>query len=280
MSRRQIIGGMTAVRPRASGRCRMLTAVCLVVGVAFSSAYCRGAESGATAPETKSARAIAPVDLSGYWVSVVTQDWRFRMTVPGKGEYAGIPINERAKAAADAFDGEKEEKAGHACDAYGAGLVMRNPGRLHITWEDENTLRVEADAGQQTRLLRFGQSPPGTVEASRQGRSTAKWQIHQIVAPFGPPIRIPGAKDQGYLQVSTDSLLPGLLRKNGVPYGSRASMNEYWEVYTMPGGRQLLVLSSRFSDPEYLREDYMFNPIFVKEPDGSKWSPTPCSLRW
>ena len=280
MSRRQIIGGMTAVRPRASGRCRMLTAVCLVVGVAFSSAYCRGAESGATAPETKSARAIAPVDLSGYWVSVVTQDWRFRMTVPGKGEYAGIPINERAKAAADAFDGEKEEKAGHACDAYGVGLVMRNPGRLHITWEDENTLRVEADAGQQTRLLRFGQSPPGTVEASRQGRSTAKWQIHQIVAPFGPPIRIPGAKDQGYLQVSTDSLLPGLLRKNGVPYGSKASMNEYWEVYTMPGGRQLLVLSSRFSDPEYLREDYMFNPIFVKEPDGSKWSPTPCSLRW
>jgi len=280
MSRRQIIGGMTAVRPMASGRCRMLTAVCLVVGVAFSSAYCRGAESGATAPETKSARAIAPVDLSGYWVSVVTQDWRFRMTVPGKGEYAGIPINELAKAAADAFDGEKAEKAGHACDAYGAGLVMRNPGRLHITWEDENTLRVEADAGQQIRLLHFGQSPQGTVQPSRQGRSTAKWQIHQIVPPFGPPVRIPGAKDQGYLQVSTDSLLPGLLRKNGVPYGSRASMNEYWEVYAMPGGRQLLVLSSRFSDPEYLREDYMFNPIFVKEPDGSKWSPTPCSLRW
>jgi hypothetical protein len=100
------------------------------------------------------------------------------------------------------------------------------------------------------------------------------------VAPYGPPIRIPGAKDQGYLQVSTDSLLPGLLRKNGVPYGSKASMNEYWEVYTMPGGRQLLVLSSRFSDPEYLRGDYMFNPIFEKEPDGSNWSPSPCSLRW
>jgi len=201
------------------------------------------------------------------------------MTVPGKGEYAGIPINERAKAAADAFDGEKEEKAGRACDAYGAGMVMRNPGRLHITWEDENTLRVEADAGQQTRLLRFGQSGPVGAEASRQGRSTAKWQIHQIVAPFGPPIRMPGPP-QGYLQVSTDRLLPGLLRKNGVPYGSQASMNEYWELYTMPGGRQLLVLSSRFSDPEYLREDYMFNPIFEKEPDGSKWSPSPCSLRW
>jgi hypothetical protein len=265
---------------RARGRCGVLTAVCLIVGGAFSSGYCGGAEPGATVPATKSARAMAPVDLTGYWVSVVTQDWRFRMAVPGKGEYAGIPINERAKATADAFDGEKEEKAGHACDAYGAGLVMRNPGRLHITWEDENTLRVEADAGQQIRLLRFGQSPQGTVEPSRQGRSVAKWQIHHIVSPFGPPIRMPGAKDQGYLQVSTDSLLPGLLRKNGVPYGSRASMNEYWEVHTTPGGPQLLVLSARFSDPEYLREDYMFNPIFEKESDGSHWSPTPCSLRW
>lgn len=278
MRRRQITGRMAAVCASASGRSRLLTVVCLVVGGAFSSGYCSAAESGA-APATKSARAMAPVDFTGYWVSVVTQDWRFRMAVPGKGEYAGIPINERAKAAADAFDGEKEEKAGHGCDAYGAGLVMRNPGRLHITWEDENTLRVESDAGQQIRHLRFG-PPQGTVEPSRQGRSTAKWQIHKIVAPFGPPIRIPGAKDQGYLQVSTDSLLPGLLRKNGVPYGSKASMNEYWEVHAMPGGRQLLVLSARFSDPEYLREDYMVNPIFEKESDGSNWSPSPCSLRW
>ena len=278
MTRRQTMGRMATVRASESGRSRVLTVLCLVVGGAFSSAYCSGAESGAP-PATKSARAMAPVDFTGYWVSVVTQDWRFRMAVPGKGEYAGIPINERAKAAADAFDGDKEEKAGHACDAYGAGMVMRNPGRLHITWADENTLRVESDAGQQIRLLRFG-PPQGTVEPSRQGRSTAKWQIHKIVAPFGPPIVIPGAKDQGYLQVSTDSLLPGLLRKNGVPYGSKASMNEYWEVHAMPEGRQLLVLSARFSDPEYLREDYMVNPIFEKESDGSKWSPTPCSLRW
>lgn len=228
----------------------------------------------------KTGKSAAPVDLTGYWVSLVTQDWRFRMAVPGKGEYGGIPINERSKAAADAFDGAKEEKAGNACDAYGAGLVMRNPERIRITWADEDTLKVETDAGEQVRLLHFGAPTQGPVQSSRQGNSSAVWRMHQMAVFFGPPMMDPSGKRYGYLQVKTDNLLPGLLRKNGVPYGSQASMNEYWELQTMPNGNQLLLVSAKFEDPEYLTAPYVFNPIFMREPDGSKWAPSPCSLRW
>jgi hypothetical protein len=157
---------------------------------------------------------------------------------------------------------------------------MRNPERIHITWADADTLRVETDAGQQVRLLHFGPPAQGPVQFSRQGNSTAAWHIHQRAVFFGPPIVDPSGKRYGYLQVKTHNLLPGLLRKNGVPYGSQASLNEYWEVQTMPNGSQLLLISAQFEDPEYLTDPYLFNPIFMKEPDGSKWSPSPCSLRW
>jgi hypothetical protein len=235
---------------------------------------------GRGAPPAQTPKAAAPIDLTGYWVSVVTQDWRFRMAVPGKGEYGGIPINERSKAAADAFDRDRAEKEGAACDAYGAGMVMRNPERIHLTWADENTLKVETDAGQQVRLLHFDQTRQVAAEPSRQGNSRAAWRIHQQAVFFGPPIVDPSGKRYGFMQVKTDNLLPGLLRKNGVPYGSQASMNDYWEVQTMPNGTQLLLISTQFEDPENLTGPYLFNPIFMKEPDGSKWSPSSCSLRW
>ena len=112
----------------------------------------RGGGRGAGAPP--SARVAAPVDLTGYWVSVVTEDWRFRMVTPPKGDYASVPLNAEGRRVADTWDASKDG----LCDAYGAAGLMRMPGRLHITWEDDSTLKIETDAGQQTRLLRFG--PP------------------------------------------------------------------------------------------------------------------------
>ena len=107
-------------------------------------------------------KAAAPVDLTGYWVSVITEDWRWRMVTPAKGDYASMPINAEAKKIADAWDPAKDEAAGEQCKSYGAPAIMRVPGRLHITWQDDNTLKVETDAGTQTRLFHFGDwKPPG-----------------------------------------------------------------------------------------------------------------------
>src|SRR5215471_6108028 len=73
----------------------------------------------------------APVDLTGHWVSVVTEDWQWRMMTPLKGDYSSVPLNEAGRRVADTWDPSKE----NACEEYGVGGVMRIPGRLHITWE-------------------------------------------------------------------------------------------------------------------------------------------------
>ncbi len=168
-----------------------------------------------------SARDQAPMGLDGYWVAVVTQDWRFRMVVPGKGEFAGIPLNLDAKQFSDKFDAEVDTAAGKACEAYGAPALMRIPERLHISWQDGNTLRIDTDSGMQTRLLRFDtSSAPG--ERSLQGYSQARWRLP--TPAFGPGAPRPAS---GTLSIVTSNLQPGLLRKNGVPYSDRTTLQEY-----------------------------------------------------
>jgi len=107
-----------------------------------------------------SAKAAAPVDLTGYWVSPVMEDYRWRMVTPLKGDAASVPINDAARKIVDAWDPAKDEAAGLACKAYGAPALMRIPGRLHITWQDDDTLKIETDAGTQTRLFHFGGTTP------------------------------------------------------------------------------------------------------------------------
>src|SRR5947209_5605188 len=82
-------------------------------------------------------RSSAPVDLTGYWVSVVTEDWLYRMVTPAKGDYSSVPLNAEGRKTADAWDPSKDEAAGNQCKAYGAPALLRIPGRLHITWQDD-----------------------------------------------------------------------------------------------------------------------------------------------
>jgi hypothetical protein len=226
---------------------------------------------------TPSAQVQAPVDLTGYWVSVVTQNWRFRMVVPGRGEYADVPLNPQAKQFADVWNPAADEAAGKQCEAYGAGAIMRVPTRLHISWPDDQSLKVETDAGMQTRLLQFvphsGDGKTTAAAPSWQGHSAARWIMHHeaLAAP-------PATDGSGALEVVTDHMLPGLLRKNGVPYGAMSKLTEYWELNTETTD-QWLTVTTVLEDPEYLRYPYIVNSIFKKEPDGSKWDPSPCTLR-
>src|ERR1039457_1211170 len=122
------------------------------------------------------AKSSAPMDMTGYWVSYITEDWRFRMVTPRKGDYQAVPMTEQARKVADAWDPATDEASGNQCKAYGAAAIMRVPARFHIVWQDDNTLRVDSDSGMQTRLFHFNASsaPPG--ERTLQGYSTAQWQ--------------------------------------------------------------------------------------------------------
>jgi hypothetical protein len=222
-----------------------------------------------------SPKAASPIDLTGYWVSLVTEDWRYRMVTPQKGDYASVPLNPAARRAADAWDPAKDEAAGNQCKAYGAPAIMRVPGRLRITWQDDNTLKIETDAGTQTRLLHFGDAQPPAGDAGWQGYSAATWEY------AGGGGRGRGAQPPrgGSLKVVTTHARPGYLRKNGIPYSDKAVLTEYFDRVTEPDGRTYLIVESTLEDPVYLNGPFLTSTHFKLEPDGSKWSPSPCSAK-
>jgi hypothetical protein len=212
----------------------------------------------------------APYDLTGYWVSVVTEDWRWRMTTPPKGDYISIPLSDEGRKAAFAWDPKTEG----SCRAYGAAGLLHIPTRLNISWQGDDVLKVESDAGAQTRLLRFGQARDSGIGARRslQGSSVAEWE------PLGPAGagRAGGGPPPRALKVTTTNLVEGWLRKNGVPYSDQTTLVEHWDRVAFPNGDVWLTVSQYVSDPKYLTGDYTTSMHFKREPDGSKFKPQPC----
>jgi hypothetical protein len=242
------------------------------------SAQGRGARGGP--PQT--AKQIAPIDITGYWVSLITEDWRWRMLTPPKGSYPSIPLNAEGKRIANAWDPAKDEAAGEQCKAYGAANIMRLPGRLHITWANDNTLRIDIDTGMQTRLFYFAPAQPPAGEPSLQGSSVAQWEI-----AGGARSGVPRGGD---IKVTTTHLKPGYLQKNGVPYSGNTVVSEYYHATKEPNGDEYLIIETLVDDPTYLAvppqgvvgDDYgpfIRSTSFRKVPDASGWNPAPCSAR-
>ncbi|HSR08794.1 MAG TPA: hypothetical protein VLM42_16740 [Bryobacteraceae bacterium] len=238
------------------------------------------AQPPAGPPPRLSAKDAAPEDITGYWVSIITEDWRWRMLTPAKGDITSIPLNPVGRKTAEAWDPAKDEAADEQCKAYGAPGLMRLPTRLHITWQDDNTLKVETDEGTQTRLFHFSGKLPQGEAASWQGYSAAEWDVsHPTFMGFLPPPPPSGGKLPGSLKVITTNLRPGYLRKNGIPYGADTTLTEYFTRTNEANGDSWLLLTSIVEDPQYLASDFLTSDHYKREADGSKWNPTPCQAR-
>jgi hypothetical protein len=220
------------------------------------------------------AKAAAPVDLTGYYVSVVTEDWRFRMMTPAKNDYPSIPLNLEGRKLAGSWDPAKDEAAGEACKAYGAGNIMRMPGRIHIAWQDDNTLKVETDTGTQTRLFHFGRPQPQAGAPDWQGSSVAQWELAGGGRGRGGPA------NGGDLKVVTTHVRPGYLQKNGVPYSADAVITEHFDLLNKETtGDQWLIVTTLVDDPQYLARPFQRSTHFKRLPDASGWDPSPCSAQ-
>lgn len=253
------------------------------------------AQQGGGRRDAKDAQAAAPFDPSGYWVSIVTQDWAFRMAVPQRGQYSDVPLTPQAKQFADAWQAGPDEAAGKQCEAYGAPAIMQIPERLHINWQDHNTLEVQSDAGMQTRLLHFqAAADAAAAPPSWQGYTTAQWMLYRAAAQRTPQQAIPPAGAAasgaapavmparfGWLQAVTTHLRAGLLRKNGVPYSAQTRMTENWQLNDSGDeyGGVWLTVTTILRDPQYLAGPYVQNALFNREADGAKWAAAPCSLQ-
>src|ERR1700733_7770911 len=240
----------------------------LLIVVAISMSLRAQAPPRPAAPRT--AQAAAPIDLTGYWVSQIVDEWRFRVT-PQKGDIAYLPINGEARKIALAWDPDKDTAGGAQCKAYGAVGVMQRPGRLHVSWKDENTLQIDADAGTQTRLLHFGQTSVPSGDPTWQGYSVAQWQVRNAGrgAAAAPP-------RDGSLKVVTTKMKPGYIRKNGVPYSENAVLTEYMNILTGQQGDVYLSVTATVEDPAYLNQPFLRTYTFKKAADASGWDPTPC----
>lgn len=234
-------------------------------------------QGGAGRGARPSPRQAAPIDLTGYWVSVVSEDWRLRMITPPKGDYQNVPLNAEGRKVADAWNPTDGGTSGSQCKNFGAPAVMRVPGRVHVSWRDDNTLEIETDAGQQTRLFHFGGGPPPTGETQWQGYSVASWEL--------PPVSASGGSDgaeptggRGSLKIVTTRIRPGYLRTNGVPYSEQVALTEYYDRH-LNFGEEWFTVTTIVSDPKYLTREFITTTDFKKEPSQAKWTPTPCETR-
>ncbi len=288
-----------------------LIAIVIATVAAAASVLAQAPATRQGAAPAPTARAQAPRDITGYWVSIVTEDWIQRMGPPRKGDYTSLPLNEEGRRAAERWDPAADVKGGNSCRPFGAAGVMRIPGRLHITWESDSTLKIETDAGTQTRRFTFGEArargwrtnPRGEAEwveapsprpapapASWQGTSVARWDLAsdpnavRAVAffpgglgtgPNGAGMVAPGRF--GSLHVVTANLKTGYLRRNGVPYSAEAVLTEDYDFRTEDDGTEWFTVTTVVDDPKYLSAPFITSTDFRKEPDGSKWSPTTCA---
>ena len=258
--------------------------LCAIVALTGVNVLAQAVGPGGPPPSPK---AGAPVDMTGYWAAVVVEDWKYRMLPPTKakapppglfGGGIGVPVNPEALKLTMAWDPAKDEAAGEQCRSYGAANIMRVPGRIHITWQDEQTLKIETDAGMQTRLFHFGATRGGGGDW--QGVSQASWEaLEGFEVPGLGRLSGLASEKTGSLKVVTTKLKPGYLRKNGIPYSAGTVLTEYYDVAIEPDGDTYLLITTTVEDPVYLMQPYLTSTQFKKQSDASGWNPSPCTAR-
>ena len=266
---------------------RNIGLICLTLALAGGTAAGQAPASGAAQTQPpQTPQSTAPIDLAGNWVAVVTEDWRWRMVTPPKGDYASLPLNPAGIKRAEAWTPEMDGQ----CEAYGMGGLLRMPTRLRISWQDAQTLKIESDAGTQTRLLHFSADAAEPTERSLQGFSRAEWLrpgrgggfgVQGGGAGAGPVASGPAPTAGpppvgGSLKATTTRLREGWLRKNGVAYSENAEVTEYFERFSVPNGDEWFTVTTIVHDPTYLTQDAVVSSHFKREVDGSKWSPSSC----
>jgi hypothetical protein len=259
-------------------RLSLVCGLAVTAGLALVSTAGAQARRGAAQPAAPTTpRAAAPIDITGHWVSLITDDWVYRMITPAKGDVSYVPLNAEGRRVAEAWDPARDEAAGEQCKGYAAPAIMRLPSRVEITWQDDSTLKLDIDTGMQTRLFHFGQNEAQGAR-SWQGWSAASWQLSGTTEQFYPgPTSLGQIKRAGSLKVDTSNLRAGYLRKNGVPFSENAFMTEYYNLIVENDGNQYLVIQTFVEDRRYLTGHFVRTMQFKREPDGSKRTPMPCS---
>lgn len=230
---------------------------------------------GAPGGPPRTPRAAALIDITGQWVAVVNEDWRWRMITAPVGDTSSLPTNAEARKVAAAWNLEKDRAEGNLCKAFGAPGLIRQPTRIRVSWQDDKTMKMEFDAGKQVRLLNFNAGAP-PAGLSLQGFSSASWYRQRTSRGV---LGANGGTPGGSLHVRTTQLSPGYLRPNGVPYSDKTTMQEYITTFTLPGNAgSWLIVTTIIEDPVYLTQKLVLSTQFRKETNNANWNPRDCDI--
>jgi hypothetical protein len=203
--------------------------------------------------------AYAQVDLSGTWGNRVYEDFIERAPGPSIGDYLGLPLNDEARARADAWQISVQTMPERQCILYTTQYLVMGPQNLRIVSETDPL------SGQIVALRLSGtvDRPPHTIWLDGRPHPS-KYAIHTS-AGFTT-----GVWEGQTLVAQTTHLKEGMIWRNGVPHSDQATINEF---YTRHGNT--LTITMMVDDPVYLDEPFVRSASFQLDPNV-RVLPEPC----
>lgn len=194
--------------------------------------------------------AYAQVDITGSFNGVFHEDQPERVPGPAIGDYSGLPVNDAARAFADAWDSSRLTVPEHQCRAHSSPYIMRGPLNLRI-WEERHpqtqqvvAIHLDVSNFQQRRVVWMDgrPHPSRNAEHTWMGFSTGRWQNDTLV-------------------VTTTHIKQMWHRRNGVPQSDQTRLTEF---YTLHG--DVLTQFSYTDDPVYLTEPLVKTTNMLRNP--------------
>ena len=182
--------------------------------------------------------ALAQIDITGNWQGVFHEDQPERIPGPSLGDYLGLPINDSARAFAEAWDPSRLTVPEHQCRAHSAPYILRGPLNMRI-WEErdpqsEELIAIHMDISnfQQRRIFWMDGRPHPSPNAEHtwMGFSTGTWDGDQLV-------------------VTTSHVKQMWHRRNGLPQSDQVQLTERFIRHG-----DVLTDFTRTVDPVYLSE--------------------------
>src|SRR5262245_14628838 len=133
--------------------------------------------------------ASAQVVLDGGWQAIFHEDQPERQPGPELGDYLGLPINDNARAFAEAWDASRLTIPEHQCRAHSVASIYRGPLNLRIwTERDPDTQQIiaihqDTSNFQQRRVIWMDGRPHPSEKAAHtwMGFSTGRWVNDTLV---------------------------------------------------------------------------------------------------
>jgi len=209
--------------------------------------------------EAASIATCAQIDLSGEWAPRFHEDQPERIPGPEIGNYLGLPINDAARARADAWDASLLTLPEHQCKPHPADYSTRGPANLRI-WKEVDTAsqqtiayhtHISWQAPERTIYMDGRAHPPDYAAHTWQGFSTGKWENNMLT-------------------VTTTHLKAGWIRRNGIPRSDEGTLVEHFIRH----GDYLTIISI-INDPIYLTEPFIRTTNWVLDLT-QQIAPYPC----